>query len=36
MVVMCAFYIFFVFKQKTESEMATVDWIQDVCFSDLP
>src|SRR3546814_6240838 len=32
---MCAFLVFFFFKQKTAYEMRISDWSSDVCSSDL-
>src|SRR3546814_10605436 len=34
--VMCAWLIFFFFKQKTAYEMRISEWSSDVCSSDLP
>src|SRR3546814_7801523 len=31
----CVFYVFFFFKQKTAYEMRISDWSSDVCSSDL-
>src|SRR3546814_3237220 len=31
----CAFFLFFFFKQKTAYEMRISDWSSDVCSSDL-
>src|SRR3546814_8039629 len=33
---MCAWCLFFFFKQKTAYEMRISDWSSDVCSSDLP
>src|SRR3546814_473867 len=33
--VVCRFYVFFFFKQKTAYEMRISDWSSDVCSSDL-
>src|SRR3546814_4699903 len=32
---LCKFYVFFFFKQKTAYEMRISDWSSDVCSSDL-
>src|SRR3546814_1844618 len=36
MYVVCFYFIFFFFKQKTAYEMRISDWSSDVCSSDLP
>src|SRR3546814_2146060 len=33
--IVCQYFIFFVFKQKTAYEMRISDWSSDVCSSDL-
>src|SRR3546814_2251903 len=35
MCLICAFFLFFFFKQKTAYEMRISDWSSDVCSSDL-
>src|SRR3546814_8123197 len=35
MIVVCMFFVFFFFKQKTAYEMRISDWSSDVCSSDL-
>src|SRR3546814_9309892 len=32
---LCDFFLFFFFKQKTAYEMRIIDWSSDVCSSDL-
>src|SRR3546814_10177891 len=33
---LCFFFVFFFFKQKTAYELRIIDWSSDVCSSDLP